>query len=100
MASLQIADALPGAILLLGRPDAERGAPAGADVGAGTGPAALLDASNLQDLRLARQNEHRPRSDTVLLTALEELALQDQRGSAPVVGDDKLGHDGVTGALL
>jgi hypothetical protein len=35
-----------------------------------------------QDLRLARLDEHRSRGDTDLLTTLEEVALEDQRGSA------------------
>jgi len=53
MASIQIADALPGAVLLLRRPDTERGALTRADVRADAGPTALLDTAHLQDLRLA-----------------------------------------------
>jgi hypothetical protein len=76
VAILQIANALPRAILPLRRADAERGASTGADVRAATGPTALFDAPHVKDRRFARRNECRSCSDTVLLTALKELALE------------------------
>ena len=52
-----------------------------------------------QDLGLARLDEHRSRGNTDLLTTLEEVAFEDQRGSAPIVGHDKFVR-GVPDALF
>ena len=63
-------------------------------------PATFLDATHVKHLRLASIDHHRARSDPVLLAALEQLALQNQRGAPAVVRDDQLGDDGVTSTLF
>jgi len=66
----------------------------------GPGPAALLDAADLEHHRLARRDHGGAGRYTVLLAAFEQLAFQHERRPPAGVGDDELSDESMAGALL
>ncbi len=94
VALLQVVHPLPHLALIAAGAHADGRSPAEAHVAGAPVPPTLLDAPDLEQVRLPRADQRRTGSRAVLLTAFEQLALQHERGPCAVVADHQLTDDG------